>query len=221
MFGRPQPPKLPLVFSAAALLLGLATIPVLAQRLTFAFDDDTLGGPPDGFFFAGARQTSPGTWDVRGSTARRHLVHGADPTVTLRGMSVAGVVFDVPQDVKVTVRLRLTDGDRAGGTVWRYKDAGNFYFMSVFHEDHSAALIRVTGGNRVQLDRVNDINLDPDAWHTVSVVHVGEEIRGSIDGIGILRARDRTLSDGNRAGVWSAGNTTGWFDDLVIEHSTE
>lgn len=221
MFGRPHPPKLLLVWSVAALVLGLASTPLLGQRLTFAFDEDTLGGTPDGFFFAGARQASPGAWDVRGSSARRHLVHASDPTVTMRGMSVAGVAFDVPQDVKVTARLRLTDGDRAGGLIWRYKDSGNFYFMSVFHEDHSAAIIRVTGGNRVQLDRVSDINLDPDAWHTVTVVHVGDEIRGAIDGIGILRARDRTLLDGSRAGVWSAGNTTGWFDDLVIEHSTE
>jgi hypothetical protein len=127
----------------------------------------------------------------------------------------------VPQDIKVSTRLRLTEGDRAGGVVWRYRDANNFYFMAVFYGDHSASLIRVTGGNRVVLDLVKDINLNPDAWHAMSVVHEGDEIRGSIDGIGILRARDRTVADGNRAGVWSAGNTTGFFDDLTIEQAVD
>lgn len=213
--------RLPTLVCLGALLVGLATVPVVAQRLSFTFDESALGSAPDGFFFAAARQSSPGAWDIRGSANRRHLVHTADASVRERGISVAGLIFDVPQNIKVTTRLRLTDGDRAGGVVWRYTDADNFYFMAVFYRVHSATLVRVTGGNRVMLDVVNDIDLDADAWHTMSIVHDGEEIRGAIDGIGILRARDRTLTDGNRAGVWSAGNTTGWFDDVVIEQAPE
>ncbi len=205
----------------AVLLFGVFLIPTLAQRLTLTFDDDPIGVPPAGFFFATARQASPGTWEIKGTGNRRHLSHSADPTVTLRGISLAGSTGDAPQDIKVSTRLRLTDGDRAGGVIWRYRDANNFYFMAVFYAAHSSAIVRVTGGNRVNLARVADIDLDADAWHTMTIVHDGDDIRGAIDGIGILRARDRALKDGQRAGVWSAGNTTGWFDDIVIEQAPE
>ena len=79
----------------------------------------------------------------------------------------------------------------------------------------------MTGGNRIMLHQITDINLDPDSWHSMTLVHDGDDIRGSIDGIGVLRARDRTLTEGGRAGVWSGGNTTGWFDDLVIERAPD
>jgi hypothetical protein len=208
---------------AGSILAGLAllTISVAAQRLVISFDDDAIGAPPDGFFFAAARQASPGTWEVLGKGTRRHLSHSADPTVTLRGISVAGFSYTTPDDVRVTTRLHLSDGDRAGGVIWRYRDSNNFYFMAVVYATHSAGLFRVTGGNRVSLHNVTDIDLDPDAWHSLTVVHDGEDILGTIDGIGVLRARDRTLTDGNRAGVWSAGNTTGWFDDVTIERAPD
>jgi|CXWL01.1.fsa_nt_gi hypothetical protein len=196
-------------------------VSVAAQRLAINFDNDAIGAPPDGFFFAAARQASPGVWSVVGNGSSRHLSHTADPSVTLRGISVAGFAFKSPDDVRVTTRLRTLDGDRAGGVIWRYRDANNFYFMAVFHTAHSASIVRVTGGNRVVLDTVTAIDLDADAWHLLTVVHEGEDIRGAIDGIGILRARDRALTDGTRAGVWSAGNTTSWFDDIVIEHAPE
>jgi hypothetical protein len=209
-------------FAAALLFLSVTvTAQLTAQRLVINFDEDTIGAAPDGFFFAAARQAHPGTWEVLGKGNRRHLSHSADPSVTLRGISVAGFSYTAPDDVRVATRLRLADGDRAGGVVWRYRDPNNFYFMAVVYADHTAGLFRVTGGNRVMLHQVRDINLDPDAWHSMTVVHDGDDILGTIDGIGILRARDRGLADGNRAGVWSAGNTTGWFDDVTIEQAPD
>ena len=111
--------------------------------------------------------------------------------------------------------------DRAGGLIWRYKDAADFYFVSIFLEVREAALIRVTAGNRITLDRARDIDLDPEAWHNLTVVHNGDQILAQVDGIAVLRGRDRMLTEGGRAGVWSAGNSTVAFDDLTIEDKPE
>jgi hypothetical protein len=200
----------------AAIAVGSVTS-LAAARLSFTFDDQALGIPPEGFFFAGARQPAPGTWEVRGMGTQRHLIHLADPSVTMRGIAVAGVSAAAPADVKVSARLRLVDADRAGGLLWHYKDAADFYFLSVFLGVREIALIRVTGGNRVTLDRVMNVDLDPEAWHSLSVVHVGNQIVGQVDGIPVVHGRDRTLAEGGRAGVWSAGNSTTWFDDISIE----
>ena len=203
------------------MLIALTVASAAAQgAIIIDFDEDTVGTSPEGFFFAAARQASPGDWKVAGA-ARRHLIHFADPSVTLRGIAVAGVTAAAPADVRVSTRLRLIDGDRAGGVFWRYRDANNFYFMAITHTDRAARIFRVTGGNRILLDAQADINVDPDEWHTVVVIHEGDQIRATIDGIGINRARDAVLTEGGRAGVWSAGNSTSWFDDIAIDHAPQ
>ncbi len=202
-----------------AIVAALATAPIAAQYVVaISFDELAAGAAPGGFFFATARQATPGQWQVQG-TLRRHLIHAADPSVTMRGISIAGVDMPAPADVKVSARVRLVDHDRAGGLIWRYRDANNFYFMSVFHLEHRVTLARVTGGNRIVLASAPDVDLDPEAWHSLTVVHRDDQVLGTIDGIGLLRARDRTLTEGGRAGIWSAGNSTSWFDDVAIEHA--
>jgi hypothetical protein len=210
------------MLNSAIVALAFGCIAVAAAgRVSFDFDEAAIGSAPDGFFFAGARQSAPGVWEVAGAGAKRHLVHFADPTVTMRGISVAGVNAAAPADLRISTRLRLMDGDRAGGLFWRYRDSADFYFVSIFLSVREAALIRVTAGNRITLDRATGINLDPEAWHTMTVVHNGEQIVAHVDGIPVLRGRDRMLTDGGRAGVWSAGNSTTAFDDVTIEDRPE
>jgi hypothetical protein len=211
----------------AALVLAAAA--VHASTSAFTFDDAPIGAPPPGFFFAGSRQATPGTWEVRGAARNRYLLHIGDPDVKMRGIAIADVSTAAPANIKITTKLRLIDGDRAGGVVWRYRDANNFYFMALVLSDQNpnplaeryAALFRVTGGNRILLDVIRNIELDFSAWHTVTVVHEADQIRAAINGIGVLKARDAMIPEGGHAGVWSAGNSTTWFDDVTLEDSPE
>jgi hypothetical protein len=88
--------------------------------------------------------------------------------------------------------------------------------MALVLSTRTAGLFRVTAGNRILLDTIENVDVDVEAWHTVSVVHERDQILATINGIGVLRGRDATLVDGGRAGVWSAGNSTSWFDDISI-----
>lgn len=200
---------------ATAVVSALAS--VSAHSFTFSFDDQPVGAAPAGFHFGAARQANPGTWEVAGAGARHHLIHVADPSVVLRGISVAVVDAAATADLTATTRIRLVDGDHAGGLAWRYRDAENFYFVALDLNKHEAGLFRVMDGNRVRLDFKTDVDLDAQEWHTIAITHEGDQIRAQIDGIGVLRTRDSTLQSGQRAGVWSAGNSTTWFDDVAIE----
>ena len=213
------------IFGSAALaaviaivaLAGPATGQAPAGRVTFAFDDAPVGEPPPGFVFAASRQTASGGWHVRGSGTRRHLVHAGDPTMAKGGFSIAVASMAAPADVRATARLRLVDGDRAAGLVWRYRDPNNFYFFAVNAADNHIGMLRVAGGHRILLDVIRNVDLDSDMWHTLRVIHEGDQIRGIINGLTILRARDNTLTEGGHAGIFSAGNSTIWFDDIVID----
>jgi hypothetical protein len=207
-----MPSARPVGVLAAA--LSLAVVSVLAQGLSFTFDDDATGMPPRGFLFSAARQASAGTWEVRGLGPQHHLAHLADSTA--QGFSIATPTAPAPPNLLVVARIRLVDGDRRGGIVWRYRDANNFYLVGISLQRHEAMLHRIMGGNRVQLDRLADLDVDPGTWHTLGVAHEGDQIRVHLDGIAILHARDRAFDDGGRAGVWSGGAAETWFDDIRI-----
>jgi hypothetical protein len=108
-----------------------------------------------------------------------------------------------------------------GGLVWRYENPENFFAVSLDLERQTIALYRVARGNRIRLEFEDDLELDRDAWHVVRVEHTDGRIRVSLGGIGVMRARDRAMTDAGRAGIWSDGAATAWFDDLQVEDAPE
>jgi hypothetical protein len=119
--------------------------------------------------------------------------------------------------MRASVRLKLTEGERVGGLVWRYQDSENFYLAALDLRVQELSLYRVVRGNRIRLDEEDDLELDDSAWHSLRVVQDEDDIRVSLGGIGVIRARDRALGEAGRAGVWSGGGGTAWFDDLRVE----
>lgn len=198
----------------AAITLALAA--ASAQLDVRTFDDDASGAPPPGFTFATARQQAAGRWLVRADGSNHYLTHLADPAAS-GGFSLAVLDTPHPAQMRASVRLKLPDGERVGGLVWRYQDAENFYLAALDLNVQELALYRVVRGNRIRLDEEDDLELDAMAWHSVRVVHDEDDIRVSLGGIGVMRARDRTFTTGGRAGVWSGGGATAWFDDFRVE----
>jgi hypothetical protein len=202
------------LITAGAVTCALATLSAQATMRTF--DDDAVGSAPPGLTFAMARQQTIGRWLVRAEGSNHYLTHLAD-TAASGGFALAVLDTPHPAQMRASVRLKLIEGERVGGLVWRYQDAENFYLAALDLRVQELALYRVVRGNRIQLDEEDELELDPLAWHSVRVVQDDDDIRVSLGGVGVLRARDRTLAEGGRAGVWSGGGATTWFDDLRIE----
>ena len=208
------------LFSVRRVLLWLGSWALVASvayalpGFVITFEDDLIGAPPRGFVFSWVRQPRSGVWEVRGNLLHRVLVHSAD--ASLLGRSVAASTAAAPRDLRVTTRVRFANGTREGGVVWRYRDGHNGYVAGVSLVRGEAILFRVTAGNRVQLDRLDDLKLDPEAWHTLTVTNHGDDVRVHLDGIAVLHAHDSADEKGG-AGVWSAGAAETWFDDLRVE----
>jgi hypothetical protein len=187
-----------------------------AQVSVHTFDGDAVGGAPSGFTFAVARQQVSGRWLVRAEGPNHYLTHLGD-TAALGGFSLAVLETPHPEQLRASVRLKLTEGERQGGLVWNYRDPENFSLAALDLAVQELAVYRVVRGNRIRLDSEDDLELDSSAWHSLRVDYDEDGIRVSLGGIGVLRARDRTFSGAGRAGVWSGGSATAWFDDLRIE----
>lgn len=203
-------------FTAAALFAALTV--ASAQNGPRSFDQDPVGATPPGFSLAAARLSSPGRWQVKSEGANRFLAHAAEPAAG-EGFAIALLDEPAPADVRLSARVRLEDGQRAGGLVWRHRGPDSFYAVSLDLDAQEIALYRVSRGNRIRLEFEDDLELDRSAWHTLRVDHEQGRIRVALGGIGVLRARARDAeaeAQDGRAGVWSAGNAAASFDDVSV-----
>jgi hypothetical protein len=120
--------------------------------------------------------------------------------------------------VAISVRLRLTSGERSGGLVWRAQDAENYYLARLDLTRQDLGVYRVVNGNRARIEGEDDLELDPDAWHALKVIDEGSEgIRVYLGGIRVLRARDRTFREPGATGLWCTGDSVAHFDDLRVD----
>jgi hypothetical protein len=183
------------------------------------FEEDKIGAPPPGFVAAVGRDAVPDRWTVRREGNTRVLMHeGKAAPADSFAIAVFGAQY---QDVDVRVRLKATGGSRAAGLVWKYQDPMNHYVVQLDLARQEIALYRVAGGNRIRLEREDDLELDPDAWHSLRVLQERGEIRVYLGGIRVFSERERVPPARARVGIWASGDSTVMFDDFRIEDETE
>ncbi len=205
------------MWTLASAALVAVTLSVQSVPLR-TFDDDKAGPPPAGFVMASMRQPGPGVWAIRRAGTNGYLCHDADPAQA-GGFSLAIAPGDPLEDVVASARVRLGTGTQAGGLVWRYIDASHFYAVLLDLGRKEIVLYRVVDGNRIRLDSEDDLELDPNAWHTLKVVHEDARVTVSLGGIRVLQDESRAHRQigAGRAGVVAAGDSEVCFDDLRVE----
>jgi hypothetical protein len=199
-------------------LAGAASLAAGPQRhVERTFDADPADVPPAGFMFAAMRQREPGTWLVRRFGDNGYLAHPA--VAGRRGFSLAIADGEPMDDVAVTVRLRLSGGGRTAGLISRYQDPRNYYMTVLDLEDGELRMFRVFEGNRNQIEFRGDLELDPESWHTLKVIHRGDRATALLGGIPVFEDGQRVNRwfPAGRCGVMATGDTDAWFDDFRIE----
>jgi hypothetical protein len=180
------------------------------------FDQIPPGASPPGFTFGSMRQPEPGRWTVQQADGNGFLCHERDEST---GYSLAIAEGAAPANLVMTVRVRLTEGARAGGLVWRYLNDKHYYSLILDLNQRRIALVRVSSGHHIVLDAEDDLELDANAWHTLKVVHVGKTVRASLGGVHVFEDEDRRNAWGDeatRVGVIATGNSRVEFDDLRV-----
>ncbi len=184
--------------------------------LTRTFEDDKIGAPPAGFQLAAGREAPADRWTVRREGDGRVLVHEgkAAPADSFAVAILSGVQY---ADVVVSVRFKATGGGRTAGLVWKYQDPMNHYTAQLDLVRQEVSVYRVVSGNRIRLEREDDLELDPDAWHSLRIVQANEQVRVYLGGIRVLSERDRQPRASAGIGIWVGGDSTVMFDDLRVE----
>lgn len=125
------------------------------------------------------------------------------------------------RDGWVQVRLRPIGGreDRAGGVVWRWRDANNYYVARAHALAGNVGAFKVVDGRRVDLTPVDGpigsegarARVASAVWHTLRVDFAGEEFRVTFDGRRLFTVRDAALAEPGAVGVWSKADSVTEF----------
>lgn len=125
------------------------------------------------------------------------------------------------RDGWVQVRLRPIGGreDRAGGVVWRWRDANNYYVARAHALAGNVVAFKVVDGRRVDLVPVDgpgapagaQARVASAAWHTLRVDFAGREFRVTFDGRRLFTVRDDALAEPGAVGVWSKADSVTEF----------
>jgi hypothetical protein len=204
-----------LVFSLFAQLASAAQTAVVRT-----FEEDKIGAPPAGFVTAAGRDAVADRGTVRQDGKGRVVVHQGHPSPP-DGYAVAILTGAQHQDVELSVRLKATGGSRSAGLVWKYQDPLNHYAVQLDLTRQEIAIYRVSSGNRIRLEREDDLELDPDAWHSLRVLQEDGQIRVYLGGIRVFGERDRQVRAPAGVGLWTSGDTTVMFDDFRVEDETD
>ena len=127
------------------------------------------------------------------------------------------------QDGFAEVKIKPISGkeDQAGGIVWRFKDANNYYVVRANALEGNVVLYKTVNGKRSSLQVKGrmfgygvDTTVPKGKWSTLRVEFTGNLFTVLLEGKKLFEVEDDTLKDGGAVGVWTKADSVTLFDDL-------
>jgi hypothetical protein len=203
--------------ATTSLLVLAASLPAVAQDATF--DTDTVGSPPKGWMLTMTGKGAP-KWTVEqddtAPSKGRVLKQSGTATYPLalkEGTSI--------KDGFLEVKFKPISGseDRAGGLVWRAKDADNYYVVRANALEDNVVLYKTVNGRRSSLDIVGQKGgygvktpVPANQWHTLRVDFAGTHFKVSFNGQALFEVEDSTFKDAGMVGLWTKADSVTAFD---------
>lgn len=211
------------VFVALAILSGivLSTMETAAMADKASFADDAVGAAPKGWTATMTGKGNP-KWSVENdpTAPSKAKVVKQSGTATYPLLLKDGTSL---KDGFVEVRFKAIAGgeDRAGGVVWRAKDANNYYVVRANALEDNVVLYKTVNGTRSALDIVGHkggygVNLPVPAgkWHSLRVEFAGDRFKVFFNGKAAFEVEDRTFSEAGQVGLWTKADSVTVFDGV-------
>jgi len=207
----------PLALVALGVLAGAA---VADMRMTF--DETNPGGLPKGWE-AGITGTGKARWEVvpddTAPSPPNVLKQSGEATFTWAAKTDAKI-----KDGFVEVKLKPVNGkeDQAGGAVFRFQDANNYYVVRANALEDNVVLYKTVNGKRSSLQvkgRMFGYGVDTwvpkGKWSSLRVEFKGNSFTVSFNGKKLFEVEDDTFREAGAVGVWTKADSVTLFDDFV------
>ena len=202
---------------AMTIILFGATVTAAAQSVNF--DGDTVGAPPKGWTLT-MTGTGMAKWTVEQDDTAPMMGHvlkqsgeAAYPLALKNGMSI--------KDGFVEVKIKPISGseDRAGGLVWRARDADNYYVVRANALEDNVVAYKTVDGVRDALEIVGRKSgygvtapVPANVWHTLRVEFAGKRFNVIFDGQPLFDVEDGTFTEPGMVGLWTKADSVTSFN---------
>ena len=183
------------------------------------FDADTSGAPPKGWTLTMTGRGTP-KWSVeRDDTApskEKVLNQSGEATYPLALKDGTSI-----KDGFVEAKFKAISGseDRAGGLVWRARDAGNYYVVRANALEDNVVLYKTVKGVRNSLDIVGRRGgygvkqaVPANQWHMLRVEFLGTRFKVIFNGKPLFEVDDPTFAEPGMVGLWTKADSVTAFD---------
>jgi hypothetical protein len=121
------------------------------------------------------------------------------------------------KDIDLTVNFKAIAGetDQGGGPVWRFQDGNNYYIARMNPLEDNFRFYKVVAGKRIELASA-DVEAKAGKWHTIRIVHKGDQVECYFNGKKHLDAKDTTFQDAGKIGVWTKADAQTRFANIQI-----
>jgi hypothetical protein len=202
-----------LISVATFLLMGTSG---MAETVTF--EKDAISRVPAGWTAAVTGQGNP-NWTVeKDSTAP-----SGSNVVKQSGRATYPILLKNGSSLKngfVETQFKPIGGseDRAGGVIWRAKDANNYYVVRANALEDNVVLYKTVAGKRSALDIVGrkggygvKVPVAAGAWHMLRVEFVGNRFKVIFNGKTAFEVEDSTLPEAGQVGLWTKADSVTSF----------
>jgi hypothetical protein len=185
------------------------------------FDTFAIGQAPPGWTVSMTDTGAAPRWEIlKDSTAPTQPYVLAQVSTDSNKARSPLAIFDGAslRDADVSVRMKPVSGHggQAGGVVWRYRDANNYYLARANALENNVAVYKVENGHRIPLMAVAKHPIAANAWYTLKVSVRGNKFQIFLDHRRILEGQDGTFAGPGKVGLWTLADSVTYFDDFRV-----
>lgn len=198
------------VLSLSVMMPAFAATPVLTEGFDRA---SSAGAIPPGWVCGVTGRGAP-VWMVRNDATAP-----SKPNVLIQSGNGAFPWCVVNQaslrDGFVEVMLKPISGkeDQAGGVIWRWKDADNYYVARANALENNVSLYYMENGRRQTL-KYADAPVSSGQWSTLRVKFSGRQIQVLLNGTPYIDFQDDRPEATGTVGVWTKADSVTAFDNF-------
>lgn len=213
---------------ARMFLLRLSAVALVTLASSVAAADTKIAfdhvGPLPADWASGTTGKGIAKWDViaDGSAPSKHAV--------LRQSGEATFCWAVRVNERISngfveVKLKPLAGreDQAGGIVFRFQDANNYYIVRANALEGNVVAYKTVNGRRASLPVKGrmfgygvDTEVPKNRWSTLRVEFSGALFTVSFQGKTLFQVQDDTFGDAGAIGLWTKADSVTLFDDFTF-----
>jgi hypothetical protein len=197
-----------------------APVQTPGTSILYNFDSDAAGQPPANFHQALTGGGGAVKWVVQrdeSAPSKPNVLMQTSANKTDNRFPLAIAGQGSFRDLELSVKFKAVSGevDRAGGLVFRLKDANNYYVARANALEDNFNLYYVVNGTRREI-KGSGVKVSSGAWHELRVEATGGKIACYFDGKKQIEANDETFKDAGKVGLWTKADSVTAFDDLRV-----